>query len=73
MPREKEGYRDQLERLSERFPGRETIYITEACEVVGLCRDTLLLDKTFPAKRPGGKKNGRIVVPLVALARWMSI
>lgn len=72
MPKEKEGVRDQLARLNERFPGRETIYIQEACEVVGLCRDTLLMDKTFPAKKPGNKKNGRIVVPLVALARWLS-
>ena len=72
MPREKEGYRDQLERLSTRFPGRETIYIKEACEVIGLSRETLLLDKTFPAKKPGDKKDGRIVIPLVALARWMS-
>lgn len=44
----------------------------EACEVIGLSRETLLLDKTFPAKKPGDKKNGRIVIPLVALARWMS-
>ncbi|MEI3089705.1 MAG: hypothetical protein V8T01_07045 [Oscillospiraceae bacterium] len=43
----------------------------EACKVVGLCRDTLLQDKTFPAKKPGNRRNGKIVVPLVALARWM--
>lgn len=72
MPIEKEGFREQLDRLNARFPGRETIYIKEACEVVGLCRDTLLLDKTFPAKKPGNRKNGKIVIPLVALARWLA-
>lgn len=72
MPMEKEGFREQLESLNARFSGRETIYINEACEVVGLSRETLLLDRTFPVKRPGNKKNGKIVVPLIALARWLT-
>ena len=71
VPKEKEGFREQLERLCELFPERETISMPEACKVVGLCRDTLLQDKTFPAKKPGNRRNGKIVVPLVALARWM--
>lgn len=71
VPKEKEGFREQLERLCELFPERETISMPEACKVVGLCRDTLLQDKTFPAKKPGDRRNGKIVVPLVALARWM--
>lgn len=72
MPLEKEGFRDQLERLEKRFPNRETIYINEACEVVGLCRETLLHDKTFPVKRPRGQSRGRIVIPVVGLARWLA-
>lgn len=72
MPKEKEGFREQLTRLSEKFPDRETISIKEACGVVGLCRDTLLADRTFPAIKSGNRKNGKIVVPIVALARWMA-
>lgn len=72
VPKEKEGFREQLERLCELFPERETISMPEACKVVGLCRDTLLQDKTFPAKKPGNRRNGKIVVPLVALARWLA-
>lgn len=72
MPKEKEGFREQLDRLSARFPGQETITLKEACDVVGLHRQTLLSDKSFPAKKPGGAKNAKIVVPIVALARYLS-
>ena len=72
MPKEKEGFREELDRLSARFPGRETISITEACEVVGISRWTLMKDKDFPAKKPGRGKNAKIVVPIVALARYLS-
>lgn len=72
MPREKEGYRDVLERLLERFPGRETISIAEASAYLGVWRGTLLSDGAFPAKRVGGNKHsGRIIIPLPLLARWM--
>jgi len=67
-----EQYRDQLDRLSARFPNREAISITEASAVLGVNRRSLLSNKTFPAKRPCGKRNGKIVVPLVSLAHWMT-
>lgn len=68
MPRESEGFRDQLERLDRRFGGREVISIKEACELLDCCRETLLRDKTFPIKMC----RRRYLVTLVALARWMS-
>ena len=71
MPLEKEGFREQLERLDKRFGGRETITIVEACTVTGFCREVLLADKTFPVKRACNNKLGKIAVPLVGLARWM--
>lgn len=72
MPIQTEEYRDQLDRLSARFPNREAISISEAADILGTERRSLLNSKTFPAKRPSGRKNGKIVVPIVALARWMT-
>lgn len=72
MPIQTEQYREQLDRLSARFPNREAISITEASDILGMDRRSLLHSKTFPAKRPSGNRNGKIVVPIVALARWMT-
>lgn len=75
MPREKEGFRDQLARLDELFPGRETLKIEEAAKMLGLYRGTLLNDKTFPARKVGEANKpygGTYIVPKVALARWMA-
>jgi hypothetical protein len=71
MPREPEGYRDQLERLYAKFPDREMITIIEASKVCGCDRRTLLADSTFPAKQIGGAK--KYFIPLVGLARWMTL
>lgn len=68
MPMEKEGFRDQLERLSVRFKDREAISVDEASELIGCHRDTIIRDKKFPKKKVGVK----YVIPLVALARWMA-
>lgn len=67
--REPNGYRDQLERLAELFPGKEFLTIQEVCKILGCHRQTLLADKTFPAKQIGGK--GKYYIPIVGLARWM--
>ena len=67
MPREKEGFREQLARLSEKYPGREMISLPEACEITGCYRRTLLQDKTFPRKKMGNVYK----IPVVQLARWM--
>lgn len=69
MPRELDGYRQQLERLAELYPGKEVLTIQEACKMLRSHRQTLLADKTFPAKRIGQK--GKYYIPIVGLARWM--
>ena len=70
MPREKEGFREQLQQLQERFPEREAIDLKEVAPLLGVCTRTLKENKTFPAKKLGGK-TGPYIVPLVGLARWM--
>ena len=75
MPREKEGFRDQLERLTEKFPGRECLTIEEASKLLQVHRQTLLQDKDFPAQKVGAaraSRGGKYIVPLVGLARWLS-
>lgn len=67
--REPDGYRQQLEHLAERYPGKEALTIKEVCSLLGCHRQTLLADKTFPAKRIGNK--GKYYIPVVGLARWM--
>lgn len=71
MPREMEGYHEQLVRLSERFPDREAISIKECCDALPLDRRTILADKTFPAKRVSDKATGKYIIPLAPLARWL--
>lgn len=67
MPREKEGFREQLESLTTRFPGKEAIGLPECCAILCTHRDVLLSDKAFPAKKVGGK----YLIPIIALARWL--
>ena len=66
MAREKEGFRDVLQDISERFDGRSSLKIEEACEYVGINRRTALKDSTFPAKKVAGK----YIVSTVRLAMW---
>jgi hypothetical protein len=68
--RETDGYRQQLERFSEQYHGREVLTIQEVCEMFKCGREKLLADKTFPAKRIGNK--GKYYIPVVGLARWMT-
>ena len=73
MPREKEGFREQLARLDEQFPGREAINIQEAIQLTGLDRRTLLSDQDFPARKMGSKAStgGKYMIPKVAFAKWL--
>ena len=41
MPREREGYRDLLERLDTAFPGRELIGKSEVAGWLGISKSTL--------------------------------
>ena len=68
MPREKEGYRDQLERLIELYPGRDTLTINETCQLLGVSRYRLMRDKAMPIKTIGKSYK----IPIVALARYLS-
>lgn len=73
MPREKDGFREQLARLDEQFPGREALNLQEAIQITGLDRRTLLSDRGFPARRMGSavSTGGKYMVPKVALAKWL--
>lgn len=66
---ERPYYRDNLAALRERFPERETITVPEAAAYLGVTKERLLGDKTFPV-RPCGKQ--RMVV-LVNMARWLAV
>jgi len=71
MPREKEDYRENLVRLSERFNDQEAITLTEAAKVVGFSYNRMVQavkKGQFPAKKLGK----RYVVSISNLARWLS-
>ncbi len=68
--REPEGYRQQLERLSEKFPDREVLGMCEVEKLLRCNRRTILADKTFPAKQINGR--GRYYIPLSRLAWWLA-
>ena len=71
--REKPGFRDQLQALMDRFPGRDVIDIKEAAELLGCCTRTLRENSTFPIIKIGNPRgHGPCKVSLVQLARWMS-
>lgn len=71
MAREKIDFRDNLERLSERFPGKELIPLKEVSEFLGCDARTLLSDESLP-RRSFGQKRKTYFVPIVGLARWLS-
>lgn len=48
MPREKAGYRDQMERLNELFPDRELLTCKDLMEYTGLSRNTVKKHFRFP-------------------------
>lgn len=42
MPREKELFRDNLERLDKAFPNKEILDLAEVANYLGVCRRTLV-------------------------------
>lgn len=40
MSREKEGFRDMMERLNERFPEKELLSLADVSRFLGVSRDT---------------------------------
>jgi hypothetical protein len=67
MSREKVGFREQIDRLDAKFPGKEAIDLKEATEYLDTDKACLLSDNTFPAKKVGGK----YLIFKVRLASWM--
>jgi len=63
MSKEKEAYRDNLERIIEHYPNREILTYKQVSEYLGICERTV--KKYFKDKKFGG-------VPIVLLARMLS-
>lgn len=68
--REPTGYREQLEFLTERYPGQDTLSIQQVCKMFRCGRRKLLADKTFPVKQFDDK--GTYYIPIPGLAWWMT-
>lgn len=66
--RETQGYRPQLELLTDLFPGRAAVSIVECQNVLGIDRRTLLTIDGFPVRQIGNK----YVVSITELARWLT-
>lgn len=69
---EKQGYREALERLDQRFPQKVAISVKEAAEALGVSEDIVRenikkVRNPLPSKRIGG----RVIIPITQLARWM--
>ena len=71
---EKQGYRETIEFLADRFPGRVTISPQEAAEVMNCDIKTVYgslkaRKNPLPSMKLGPKK---IVISVTAFARWLS-
>lgn len=65
---EKPDFRDNMELLNDLYPGKAALTINEALKILPMSRDAIDHDETFPRVR----KKGRIIIPKVGLARWLS-
>lgn len=63
MPREKEAYRDNLERIIEAFPGQEVIKAAQLAKWLKM--DIRTVNKRFPLKEGIG-------ISVATLARFLS-
>lgn len=70
MPREKESYRDNLERLMDRFPGKEILSFAEVSQYTGMGYRALM-GSGIPLKKTNGKR-GQYFISLPSFARWLS-
>ena len=68
MAREKELFRDNLQRLTEKFGEAELIPIKDVGEFLGCYYRTLQNQKEFPIKKVGN----RVYTTKVGLAQWLS-
>ena len=72
---EKKGYRENLQILTDMFPGKIAISVKEAASAIGANQDTVYdaIKRKFnplPAQHLSKKK---IVIPLASFARWLSL
>lgn len=70
--REKEGYRDQLAELNEKYPGKATLTVKEAANELGISMYTLY--DNLKSSRPAfttAKFGGKILISKTVLARYM--
>lgn len=76
MAREKQDYRDQLAILTEIFPGRATLTVSEAARVLGVDRrrvKAMIERRTDPLPAQdtsAGGTNKCYIIPIAALARF---
>ena len=68
MAREKELFRDNLERVTQVFGDAELIPIKAAAEFLGCYYRTIQNQKDFPIKKVGN----RVYTTKVGLAQWLS-
>ena len=72
--RDKQGYREQIERLAEIYPNKITLTINEAATALGVDRRTMTLlieKKRIPATNVStGGKNKHYIIPITAIARF---
>lgn len=65
---EKEMFHAHLDDLKAHFGDVSTINLEEAAAYIGVCRETLEREKTFPVRKLGRLRR----VPLIGLARWLA-
>lgn len=68
MPREKQDYQDNLNRVVMVFPNKEMIPLKDVAEWLGMNQRLLQKLNGFPVK----KIQQRYYVPAVGLAKWLS-
>lgn len=69
MAREKEAYRDVLERIISAFPGRDVLTMKELESYLHSNRSTILQWDELPLKK---MTNGKYIIHIAALARALS-
>lgn len=70
MAREKESYRDNLERLDKMFPGKEMLSSVDVAMFTGMARTTVL--KLYSFRNVKNKRNTTHRISKAVLARELS-
>lgn len=71
--REKEGYRDQIARLAEIYPGKIALTVIETAKVLGVDKRAVISliqrKKLAATDISKGATNKRYIIPITAIAR----